>query len=139
SSTSAASAASKPSAKRSNAARSSSSPSSLPTTPAISSSSGSTSTPPGAASIRTSRPPTTRCSPPSCQRFARSGPKRRKRSVEKGKSYGSGIGRTGIDLRSALECPQHVVQVLERLVGPALAFEVLGESGAGEDPLGAEG
>ena len=33
-----------------------------------------------AASIRTSRPPTTRCSPPSCQRFARSRPKARKRA-----------------------------------------------------------
>ena len=49
-------------------------PSSFSTTGRVSSSSGSTSTPPGAAAIRTSRPPTTRCSAPSCQRFARSGP-----------------------------------------------------------------
>ena len=67
-------------------------------------SNGSTSTPPGAASIRTSRPSTTRCSPPSCQRLARSTPNTRKRSVESAKSYGSGK-------RSS-----NVVERLERLV-----------------------
>ena len=63
------------------------------TTGSVSASSGSTSTPPGADSIRTSRPPTTRCRPPSCQRFARSGPNARKRSVESSKSYGCGRRR----------------------------------------------
>ena len=67
----------------------------LDTSASIAASSGSTRTPPGAASIRTSRPPTTRCSPPSCQRFATSGPNARNRSVETSKSYGCGIARSG--------------------------------------------
>ena len=55
----------------------------------------STDTPPRAGSIRTSRPSTTRCSPPSCQRLARSGPNARNRSVENAKSYGAGIASSG--------------------------------------------
>ena len=85
-----------------------------------------TRTPPGAASIRTSRPPTTRCRPPSCQRFATSGPKARKRSVEISKSYGSGK-------RSS-----NGVQVVERLVGDALLVEVSRQPAPGEDPVGGE-
>src|SRR5438128_6248251 len=51
---------------------------------------GRTSTPPSAGAIRTSVPPSQRWSAPSRQRFARSGPNARKRSVESAKSYGSG-------------------------------------------------
>ena len=87
-------------------------------------SSGSTSTPPGAASIRTSRPPTTRWRPPSCQRFARSAPKARKRSVESSKSYGSGK-------RSS-----NVVEGLERLVGHPEPVQVGGEQVTREDTVG---
>src|SRR5205823_12372339 len=47
------------------------------------------------ASIRTPRPATPRWRPPSCQRFARSGPKTRNRSVERPKSYGSGSESSG--------------------------------------------
>src|SRR5882724_9631080 len=83
-------------------------------------------TPPGAGSIRTSRPSTTRCSPPSCQRFATSGPKSRKRSVEISKPYGSGK-------RSS-----NLVQVVERLVGDALLVEVRGQAPPREDPVGSE-
>ena len=84
---------SSPAAQAEKPSRSNASPSSARTTGSVSASSGSTSTPPGAASIRTSRPPTTRCSPPSCQRFARSSPKARKRSVVSAKSNGCGTGR----------------------------------------------
>ena len=66
------------------------------TTGSVSASSGSTSTPPGAASIRTSRPPTARCSPPSCQTFARSTPNARKRSVVSAKSNGPGTARNAM-------------------------------------------
>ena len=49
-----------------------------------------------ALAIRNSRPLTTRCSPPSCQTFARSTPKTRKRSVESAKSNGPGTARNAM-------------------------------------------
>ena len=57
----------------------------------------------------------TRWRPPSCQRFARSGPKRRKRSVESAKSYGSGIGSSGTAVSSRARAATSK-QVVERLV-----------------------
>src|SRR5579864_2193463 len=46
--------------------------------------------------MRTSRPPTTRCRPPSCQRLARSTPNARKRSVVNAKSNGPGTARNAM-------------------------------------------
>src|SRR2546421_8003084 len=60
-------------------------------------------------------PYTTLFRSPSCQRLARSGPKRRKRSVENAKSYGSGIGRTGIDpLSSRARSEEHTSELQSR-------------------------
>ena len=82
------------------------------------------STPPGAASSRTSRPAMTRCRPPSCQRFARSAPYERNRSVDATKSYGCGRARRAMPRSYARGRPRvsvgeraaDVVQVLEGLV-----------------------
>src|SRR3954447_19397755 len=85
---------SSPCANAWNVVRSKSRPSSFRTTGSIAASSGSAPAPPGAGVMRTSRPPTTRCKPPSCQTFARSTPQYVKRSSERSKSYGCGTAIT---------------------------------------------
>src|SRR6188472_3872293 len=82
-------------------------------------------TPPGASSIRTLTPLKTRCTPPSCQRLARSGPNARNRSVESRKSYGSGH-----------ETTRDVVEVVEAFVGNPLLVEVVGQPSRREDAIG---
>src|SRR3954451_20463727 len=85
---------SSPCANAWNVVRSKSRPSNFRATGSIAASSGSAPAPPGAGVMRTSRPATTRCKPPSCQTFARSTPQYVKRSSERSKSYGCGTAIT---------------------------------------------
>ena len=108
------------------------SPSSRETSCTASALAGSTRTPPAAASIRTSRPATTRWSPSSCHTVAPSVPKSRKRTVERWKSYGCG---KRISTHSDLPLRQRrdVVEVLEALERTPRSVEVVGQAVAGED------
>ena len=101
----------------------------------IAASSGSTRTPPGAASIRTSRPPTTRWS-------AALVPEVREVGAERPEPLGRDLEvvrlRDREERHASVEARPHLAErVVEALVGDSLGRQVLGEPVAREDALGA--